>query len=523
MSRTRRYLHGISTSYLYQLIAFGCGLWLTRFLLRRVGAEEYGQWLIILQVVSYLELLDLGVIAVVPRQVAYITGGSDPAAIPANLTGFLTRVVALVRVQSLAVGLATLVVWLLVTRGQTEHPMAWPLLAIGLCYVLLFPLRVCEATLRGLQDLGYLGVVNIVLWLTQAGLTVAFVLAGWGLWAIVAAWIVYRCLQCLCWWLRLRLAFAGLVSGVLARFRPEGGWGLLKQGIWVTVGRLAHVLGNGTQLLIIGWLLGPVWVVVYSCTAKFAQIGSTQVQSLILGAEPALSELKTAASPEHLTGVLTALCQLVLLVAGLLACVLLPTNGPFVAWWVGADQYGGEALTLLLLAEMLVRNFVLCLLTTLFCLGFERWLAYLTLTDAVARLLLTAALIGRFGVASAPVASLVGACVICLPVCLFILERHTPVFIGSIVRSLLPWLAIFVVLALALYALQVFWAPRGALELVASGAAVGCVYWLIMLPVLRRSAAWEHIKPRLRVVGAMLSRFLFWRAGQKPTRQSTVS
>ena len=50
------------------------GLWLTPFLLGRIGTHEYGLWLITTQILGYLMLLDLGVVALAPRETAYATG-----------------------------------------------------------------------------------------------------------------------------------------------------------------------------------------------------------------------------------------------------------------------------------------------------------------------------------------------------------------------------------------------------------------------------------------------------------------
>ena len=73
MSRTRKYLHAVAAVYLQQAAMLLAGLWLTRFLLGRMGTDEYGVWLLVMQVFAYLDLIDLGVVAVLPREVAAVT------------------------------------------------------------------------------------------------------------------------------------------------------------------------------------------------------------------------------------------------------------------------------------------------------------------------------------------------------------------------------------------------------------------------------------------------------------------
>src|SRR5439155_16324286 len=73
-SRTKRFFDGVVLGYAYMWLIMVAGLWLTPFLLRRIGGHDYGLWLIGLQVLNYLSLVDFGVLALLPREVAYATG-----------------------------------------------------------------------------------------------------------------------------------------------------------------------------------------------------------------------------------------------------------------------------------------------------------------------------------------------------------------------------------------------------------------------------------------------------------------
>jgi len=46
VSRTRRILGGATVGYLHQAVIILVGLWLTPFLLHRIGQHEYGLWLV---------------------------------------------------------------------------------------------------------------------------------------------------------------------------------------------------------------------------------------------------------------------------------------------------------------------------------------------------------------------------------------------------------------------------------------------------------------------------------------------
>src|SRR5438046_9564036 len=74
MSRTRRFLGAISLGYISQALTMLTGLWLTPVLLYRIGNVDFGLWLVGTQFMVYLMLLDVGVVALLPRATAYATG-----------------------------------------------------------------------------------------------------------------------------------------------------------------------------------------------------------------------------------------------------------------------------------------------------------------------------------------------------------------------------------------------------------------------------------------------------------------
>ena len=74
MTRTRRVMQGLGVSYVSQVVLALVGLWVTPFLLGRLGQEQYGLWLVATQLLAYLALTDLGIVALLPREVAITTG-----------------------------------------------------------------------------------------------------------------------------------------------------------------------------------------------------------------------------------------------------------------------------------------------------------------------------------------------------------------------------------------------------------------------------------------------------------------
>jgi O-antigen/teichoic acid export membrane protein len=499
MSRARRYLQGVGVSYLQVVLAAACGLWLTRFLLGRIGQDELGAWFVLLPLLGYLELIDLGVVAVLPREVAYATGRADGAAGgAAAVLGLAQRVV--LQQLPLAV-LAAAVFWGLsqLSGAASGHAAA----VLALLYVVLFPTRIYPAALQGLQDLAALGWINLICWALQFTLTVSLVLAGLGLWGLVVGFAAQRVASVVLAWWRLCRRFPAARPDRGASLDRGKARTLLRQGLWVSLSRVSQVLLNGTEVIVVGMLLGPAAVVLYSCTAKLTTLFAPQVYTLATTAESALSELRGQESPKRLVVVSGTLREAILLASGLMVCVVLATNDAFVAWWVGPERYGGLALTAVLAGTMIVRHFHFTLGHLLYCLGQERAVALISLADGAVGVAATALFVGLYGPLGAALGSLAAVVLVSLPACLFLLGRVLDVSRLALLRPHLSWLGRFLAVAVAVTLVGQHWQPRTVAGLVGLGVCVCLVYLAVMCSLVRRSPLWAYLGP-------LLSRFQGW-------------
>src|SRR6185295_2433374 len=112
MSRTNRFLSGIGFGYASQVLTTMIGFWLTPFLLYRIGQHDYGLWLVGTQLMFYLALLDIGIVALLPRETAFATGraGGNIAA-ATDLPFIFGHTVRLILWQMPLVALGALVAW----------------------------------------------------------------------------------------------------------------------------------------------------------------------------------------------------------------------------------------------------------------------------------------------------------------------------------------------------------------------------------------------------------------------------
>jgi O-antigen/teichoic acid export membrane protein len=497
MSRTERFVLGAGLGYVHLVVVTLVGLWLTPFLLEQLGSHDYGLWLVGLQIVAYLQLIDLGVVALLPREVAYATGRGLRGETDTGLGALVRRTERLARWQALGLAGIAVVVW--VALPAEWAGLRWPLAAVLLGLVLIFPFRVLQALLQGLQDLAFLGRLQLAAWAAGTVVMVGLVLAGARLHALVAGWLTTQIVTVAACAVRVRVRFPTL--------RADHGGGVslttreyLGRSVWVSVSQVAQTLLGATDVLVIGAVAGPAAVVPYACTAKLVQVLANHPQLLMQAAAPALSEMRIAESRGRLLATSSALTRAVLIISGGVVSVVVAINQPFVSWWVGPSQYGGAALTAALAAALLLRHLNTTTVYALFCFGHERRLSLTALADGSVMLtgsLVLVPVVGPIGVA---LASIAGVVAVSLPSNMSAFGRETGIGPLEFLRTLSGWATRFLVALTGAVAFA--WLPVGPRfwHVAAAAAAVAAWYAVVMWPAAMDGPLGGY----LRAVGATL-------------------
>jgi O-antigen/teichoic acid export membrane protein len=517
MSRTARFLGGLGFGYLHLVAVTLVGLWLTPFLLRHIGQHDLGLWLIITQIVSFLGLLDLGVVTLLPRETAYVAG-TRPAGERPQLAPLLARVWRIVLLQVPVVVLAAIVAWRWVPTDWTTGRA--PLLLVIVAFVSLFPARVFNALLQGVQDLAFVGRVQLLTWAVSTVITVGLVLAGVGLYAVVLGWVFAQAASAAASALRARR----LVPEAFRWTRLASGdrevAAYLRRSAWIGVSQIAQVFLAGTDMLVIGRLLGPAAVVPYSCTTKLVTVLANHPHLLMHAASPALSEMRAGGSRERLAELSAALTIAMLVASGAIASVILAGNQLFVGWWVGAGQFGGWRLTVAAVLMMLLRHWNTASTYTLFCFGHDRRISLTMLGDGIVTLGGTLLLVPALGVIGAPLASILGVACVGLPWNLRQIGRDLDVTVWRVVLRLAPWgLRMGVASAVGgLLAWEL--AGTGFLGLVGGAALSGAVYAALMMPIVLRPPLRGFFLPAVETARRAVSGWRLRSVGTPTPRES---
>jgi len=492
MTRSRRFFGGLRLGYLYQALVMVSGLWLTPFLLKHLGQHDYGLWLVGLQTLSYLVLMDFGIVALLPRATAYATGHAMRGTGGHDLADTIGRTARIVLYQTPIVAVAGLVLWFTVPMGPA---IRGPILITVLGFIVLFPLRIFQAVLHGLQESPYLGKLQFVSWSITTLLMVILVLRGVGLYALAIAWVVGQLIPAVFSFYHLKTHFPHVLPSRLPKMARPDLLQTLTGGTWVSVAQIAQVLVAGTDLVIIGRFLGPSAVVPYACTQKLIAVLANQPQMIMEMAAPGLSQMKTSESRERIFNVCNTLAVGMLTAAGAVACVTLAVNHSFVSWWINERQFGGPLLTAVFVAAMLLRQWNNTSIYTIFALGYERRISITTLADGVVTLAAGLALVHWLGPIGAPLGAILGVCLISLPGNLSALAGELQVSIFTVAASIWSWFWRFAIVAAFAGLVGLRWHANFP-YIAATASVIGAIYAAIMLPMIMDSHLRNYLPPR---------------------------
>ncbi|MGP0073330.1 MAG: lipopolysaccharide biosynthesis protein [Bryobacteraceae bacterium] len=504
MTRTRRFWGGLRLSYLYQAVTLAAGLWLTPFLLKHLGQHDYGLWLVGLQTLSYLVLMDFGVIAILPRETAYATGHAISGNAGHDLSELIGRTARVVLYQTPLVAIAVAAMWFVVPAPPA---IRGPILVAMVGFVVLFPLRMFQAVLHGLQETPYLGKLQFVSWGISTGLMVVFVWRGIGLYALAIGWALGQVLPAAFSFYRLKTAFPGVLPSKLPKLTRTELMRAMTSGSWISLSQVAQMLVVGTDFIIIGRFLGAAAVVPYACTQKLINVLANQPHLIMEMAMPGLSQMKTSENRDRIFRVCNALALSMLTASGAVVCVYVAVNHSFVTWWIGESQFGGQMLTFALAASLLLRQWNTTSIYTIFALGYERRISITTLVEGLVNLAAALILVRWLGPIGAPLGTILGVCLISIPGNLSALAHELGMSMFRVAAPLWSWFWRFVLVAGCAGAASLRWRPNLP-YIVATTAVIGALYLVVMLPMIMDSHLKDYLPARaIRLWELFLRRF----------------
>jgi len=331
---------------LQQVIRFAAGFFMSPLIVRSLGVELYGAWTMIQQCTGYLTLSDMR-----PATALRIAIGTTQHVVDeqAHRRQIGAAVIVWLRMLPLVLVGGAAMVWLapIFIRVSPQYcstvywAMALSIVAVAVDQMFAIPGNV----LRGL-NLDYKATFSrsVALVLTFA-MTAIVLLRGGGLVGVAAASIAAVMLGggAYLWTAVRELRWLGM-----ARPRTTELAQFTHMTVWLFLNTLGTLLLNASDLMLVGYLLGPTSSAVYAATGAVLRLALDPLHSVIGAANPGVIGLCGSGQWSRVDRVRTELHLVVWLATVVLGVGVVCLNASFLSLWLGQGLFGGTATNVLL-------------------------------------------------------------------------------------------------------------------------------------------------------------------------------
>ena len=477
-SPLRSVMTGTATKYVLLAVNVGLGIGLMPFTIRHLGASEYGLWMLVASLTYYFQLLDLGYGSGLVRHVADADARGDVDGVNRILSTFVVVYAGL----GLAAGIGTiaLMLWAVprfphlspedIRRGQ------WVLAMIGIRTALGFPMTVFGAATTARQRFALNNAVAIVIALANGAVTYLVLATGHGLLTLVACTSALGLASYGAYAWTARRAFPEL------RIRPSSfSRGLVRDvttfSIYLFIIDIAIQIGFNLDNVVVGAALGTSAVAVYAVTLRLADYQRQLCNQFNGFLFPIVVRLRASGGLEALQTMLIEGTRIALVLVTGVTIGVIGFGRPLLVRWMGpAFEAGAVPLYVLALTGVvLVGQGPLgnILLGT----GRHRLVAFVSLAEAIANLVLSVVLVRRFGLLGVAIGTAVPIAIANLFVLLPAACRQVQMPLGRFLGLVLPAPLAGALPAIAACAtLRIWWPPATLAAIFGEGALVGLVY-----------------------------------------------
>ncbi|MGC2195349.1 MAG: oligosaccharide flippase family protein [Terriglobales bacterium] len=418
--RKHEIFKNVGSSWFSLGVSILVGVFLSPFILHRLGDTAFGIWVLIFSVTGYYGLFDLGIRSSVIRYVSTYTATGDQDGLTklintslASYTGIGTVAMTVTLVGSLFVDRLFRIPPEFLT---TAH---WLFLMVGTAVALGFPTGVFGGILEGMQRFYLVNFTNLVATLVRAVLIVLALTHGYGLLTIAFITVALPIVG--------SLVRAGFVLRILPiRF----GWRYVDRKALREIANysavsfilmIAYKLRFKTDEIVIGSFLSVTAITYFSIGDRLLDYASEVVSSLAQIFVPMSGQSHAKGDMARLRTILVAGNRACALIIFPIAAILIILGKSVITAWVGA-KYVPESYPVLLVL-VIPMTFALAQGASgriLYGMAKHKSLAWVTLMESVANLILSIVLIRPFGI----VGDAAGTAIPLMCTSLFFMPRH---------------------------------------------------------------------------------------------------
>jgi len=329
-----------------QICRFVAGFFISPVIIRTLGVELFGAWSMISQLLGYFALSDMrssGTLKVLIMLVQH----KDSTDEKRRLVGAAAGIWVISFFMLIAAGLAILPFTASLIRTKPEYGTAVKLaLAISLFDLSASQLFSIPGNILRGSNLDYKSMgLRSVLSLTASFLGLVVVKAGWGIAGLAFAGILGTCLTGLLW-IYLAKRYVNWF-GIAKPMRMDMKL-FTETSFWFLIISLGQVILFTSDILLVGFLLGPSTAGAYATTGVLVRLLIVPVTTLIASTTAGLVGICGKQEWARMASITRQITSVFVVLGISVGAVVLTLNHAFLSKWVGDGFFVGQALTLVL-------------------------------------------------------------------------------------------------------------------------------------------------------------------------------
>ncbi len=381
---------------------------MTPYTIRKLGLDDYGLWVLVLAMVGYGGLLELGVQTSVIKLVAQKNAAKDKD----GLQRVVSTAYAFFQISGLFIaGVLIFGAHFFVTEqisSPEHHEMVRMLFVIlGINTAICFPSYVLGGVVFGMQRYVAKSILDIFLAIVNAGLTYMVLEQGKGLVGLALVKMTIDVASILALFLlvkmvvpALKISFSGLTVSSFRELFSLGG----KIFISSTTTRIAI----NTEPVIVSFAMSNSWTTVFSVPKRMVEYVREISMAATTGFMPMFSDLHWRNDTEQIAQIYEKYTRYTLIMVIPFISFIMALGVPFMRLWVGEDvAVKSGNLIYYLSLSFLIQSFQPLVARLMIGVGKVNYLVAVSSIGTIVYLILGAILIHFFGIDGLGVASVV--------------------------------------------------------------------------------------------------------------------
>lgn len=410
MSNVKRYLSGVATGYIYTIVTSLVALWLTPYTLGFVDRTHYGYYILLADILTWLNLLQLGVSGVFNSKAAMCIGSKDYKTLQVyTSTASLMQAASGLLILVIGIVLSFFMERIVDTTGISQVDVVVTFIIVAFTSFVHILKQPLSAILVANKQIHIDNIFDLLLYFIQVGLTVLFLNLGYGIIALAVSHLVAVVLITLVAYVRvkrlpfkLKLGFSGFDMKVF--------WEFLSTGIWFTVGGIGQIFIYKVDRFFIGSYISLSVVTAYHITTKLYDFCNVFFSKFVNISRPYFSQLYAQKNMKRLTQLYDFFVNSSVLLMVFVCIMVYLVNQWFVGWWIKNDPtaYIGDQVSFLFAVSVILQAAVLpnraLLASTLYKVNMQ---GIIRVAEGGLKFLLSFLLIRHWGISGLLVASII--------------------------------------------------------------------------------------------------------------------